>query len=229
MEAIRTIKLSGSLARQFGREHRLAVANPAEAVRALCAMKPGFERFLMEAKDKGLAFTVFNGKENIGEDELRAPTGDQVIRIIPVIAGSKKAGTMQVIMGVVLIAAGAVIQWWMGGAPNPVSNYLYGMGISMIIGGIVQMLAPTPKDHKKQEDDRQSYVFNGIQNVSAQGACVPVLYGELIIGSVVVSAGISSEDNYVVPDGAGGVGGDSYRAGSSFYGNVVSRANNNAE
>ena len=37
IERIRTVRLYGWLGRAFGREHRLAVASPAEAVRALCA------------------------------------------------------------------------------------------------------------------------------------------------------------------------------------------------
>jgi len=223
MESIRTIKLSGSLASRFGRTHYLAVSSAAEAVRALCTMKPGFEKFLMEAKDKGLVFAVFNGRDNIGKDELRNPVGDDIIRIVPVVSGSKKGGVLQVIAGVVLVAVGAYIQWLGGGTPNAASNYLYGAGISMIVGGIVQMLTPVPKNMNKEEDSRKSYLFNGALNVQAQGSSVPVLYGELIVGSVVASAGISAEDNYVVPTSIGYVGGGQFRGGGSMWGDVIGR------
>jgi predicted phage tail protein len=229
MEKVRTIKLSGSLAHRFGRVHRLAVANAAEAIRALCAMKPGFEKFLMEAKDNGLTFAVFQGKKNVSEDELKNPAGDDIIRIVPVIAGSKKGGVLQVIAGVVLVAVGMVVQWYLGGAPNPISNYLYGAGISMIVGGVVQMLTPVPKNQTKQDDDRKSYIFNGAANVQAQGNCVPVLYGELIVGSVVASAGISTEDNYVIPTSASEYGYGVSRDGGSMYGNVIDRSKDNAQ
>ena len=39
-------------------------------------------------------------------------------------------------------------------------------------------------------DPQESYSFSGIQNVSKQGVAVPVVYGETIVGSVVISAGI---------------------------------------
>lgn len=224
MDTVRTIKLSGSLAREFGREHKLAVNSPAEAIQALCATRPGFEKFLMEAKDRGLVFTVFSGKENLDEERLTAPAGDDVIRIIPVIAGSKKAGVLNIIVGVVLIAVGALVQAYVfGGNTNPFSSYLYGAGVSMIVGGVIQMLTPVPKNTQREEDDRRSYVFNGPLNVTAQGATVPVTYGEFIVGSVVVSAGISAEDNYVVPNGPGNVGGGSYRGGGSMWGDVMNQ------
>lgn len=231
MDSVKTIKLSGSLAELFGRVHLLAVANAAEAVRALCATRPGFEKFLMESKDNGLVFAVFTGKENIGEDQLHNPTGADVIRIVPIVAGSKKAGTMQIIVGAVLVVVGVIVGYaasWTG-TGWVIGKYIIGTGVSMMVGGIVQMLTPVPKNQERKDDPRKSYLFNGAVNIQAQGNCVPVLYGELIIGSVVVSAGISSEDNYVVPNGPGEVGGGSYRRGSSFWGDVSARAVNAAE
>lgn len=229
METVRTIKLSGSLAQRFGREHRLAVNNPAEAVRALCAMKPGFEKFLMESKDRGLKFAVFTGSNNIREDELKNPVGQDVIRIIPVIMGSKRGGILQIIAGVVLVAVGVVVsgmEFAFGGiTAGQIGAYIAGMGISMIVGGVVQMLTPIPKNQGKEIDDRRSYLFNGAVNVSAQGASVPLLYGEMYVGSVVGSAGISVEDNYITPSGGEKeVGGGKYRDGGLMVGDVIARA-----
>lgn len=221
---VKTIKLSGSMARMFGREHKLAVRTPAEAIRALIATKPGFEKYLMEAKDNGIVFTVFTGKKNIGEEELSNPTGRDEIRFIPVLAGSKKGGVLQVIVGVVLVAVGAVVQAWMGGSPNPFSTYMYGAGISMIVGGVIQMLTPVPRNQERKDDERRSYVFNGAVNVRAQGNPVGLLYGELIVGSAVVSAGISTQDNYISGYQAGPVIGG-VRGGGGYNGNVMEQFN----
>lgn len=220
MQKLRTIKLSGSLARQFGREHKLAVSSPAEAVRALCALRPGFEKFLMEAKDKGIVFSVFSGRSNLSEEELQNPAGADTIRIIPVLQGSKRAGVLQIVVGVVLIAVGAVVQYALGGAPNMFSNYMYGAGISMIVGGVVAMLTPVPKNQERKDDERKSYVFNGGVNVQAQGNPVPVLYGELIVGSAVISAGISTQDNYMSGRPRGPVNGG-YGSGGAHRGDVL--------
>ena len=220
MDQLRTIKLSGSLARRFGRSHRLAVANAAEAVRALCATRPGFEKFLMEAKDNGLVFAVFSGTHNLKEDELQNPAGDDVIRLVPVISGSKKAGVLQVIVGAVLIVAGAFVGTYFGwtGIGGQIGVGMISMGVSMIVGGIIQMLSPTPKNQQREEDNRRSYSFSGPVNVKAQGNAVPLLYGELIVGSVVVSAGISTEDNFVVPHTPTHIGGGTYKNGGSMHG-----------
>jgi predicted phage tail protein len=42
-------------------------------------------------------------------------------------------------------------------------------------------------------DPKRSYSFSGVQNVSRQGVPVPVVYGEVLIGSIVISAGITTE------------------------------------
>lgn len=220
MSEIKTVKLSGSMARLFGREHRLAVKSPAEAIRALCATRPGFEKYLMESKDNGINFAVFSGANNLEESELKNPAGADVIRFIPVPIGSKKNGVLQIIVGVVLIAVGAVVQYMMGGAPNPISNYLYGAGISMIVGGVVAMLTPVPKNQERKDDERKSYVFNGSVNVRAQGNPAPLLYGELIVGSAVISAGISTVDNYIAGRRPGAVIGGN-RDGWGYNGDVV--------
>ncbi|KAF2395373.1 hypothetical protein [Pseudomonas frederiksbergensis] len=98
-----TIKLYGQL-RQFGRSFRLAVRSPAEAIKALCVQIPGFERFISSAKSRGVEFAIFRGSKNIDENELSFG-GSGEIRIAPVITGSKRAGLLQTIVGVVLIAA----------------------------------------------------------------------------------------------------------------------------
>lgn len=224
-EVLRTIKLSGPLAARFGHVHRLAVESVAEAVRALSIMLPGFEKFMMEAKDNGLVFAVHVGRTNIGEEDLRDYVGsDDQIRIVPVIAGSKKNGVLQTIVGVVLIVVGVILSFTPFAAMSP---YLIQAGIGLVAAGVIQMLMPSPKNPKQQDkpDDQDSYIFNGAVNTQAQGNPVPVLYGELFVGSAVVSAGISAKDNYTVPQSPYS-GGGSLGGGGGYRGDVLSRYNN---
>lgn len=197
---LRTIRLYGKLGAQFGRVHRLAVSTPAEAVRALMTIHPGFEKFLMNAKDHGFGFSVFVGKTNLTEVELRNSGAEGDIRIAPMFFGSK-SGLGQIILGAVLIVVGIYIQYENGGKPNAASNYLYGAGINMIVGGVIQLLAPHPRGQgsKDKNEDVPSYAFNGTVNTMAQGNPVPLLYGKMKAGSAVISAGIFAEDNNVVP------------------------------
>ncbi|KAF1064949.1 tail assembly protein [Burkholderia gladioli] len=186
-EKIRTIRLYGVLGTKFGREFRLAVSSTAEAVRALDVTVPGFRAFMLNAKDNGMAFAVFNGRRNLAEDELRHPVGDEDIRIAPVLMGSKSGGLFQTILGTALVVASLIV---------PGATFLLGLGVSMAIGGVVQMLSPQASGlaSTNSPDNGTSYYFNGAVNSVAQGDCVPIVYGRMRVGSKRVSAGIYAED-----------------------------------
>jgi predicted phage tail protein len=204
-EKVRTVRLYGSLGASFGRVHRLAVSNASEAIHALCILVPGFERFLMESKDQGVTYSIFLGRDNIGPDRLKAPPGAADIRIAQVLMGSKRAGSMQTIIGVALIVAAS---YFSGGLASGSSSALIGassttgwtfaasMGISMAMGGVAQLMSPMAKGLGTMDrpENRASYSFNGPVNTSIQGGPVGLLYGELTVGSAVVSAGIYAQD-----------------------------------
>lgn len=122
---------------------------------------PGFEKFMLESQEKGLRFAVFNGKENIGEEDLGKPAGRDVIRIAPVISGSKRARLLHTIVGAVLIAV-SFIPGFQGLAPA---------GIALVAGGVIQMLSPQAKGLGTQDspNNRPSYSFNGAVNTCVQG------------------------------------------------------------
>jgi predicted phage tail protein len=64
------------------------------------------------------------------------------------------------------------------------------IGASLVLGGVAQLLTPTPSITTDEGDPRKSFSFSGIQNTSRAGVPVPVVYGETLVGSVVISAGI---------------------------------------
>lgn len=194
-ERIRTVKLYGKLGARFGRIHRLAVDSTAEAVRALSVLLPGFKQELATSKDRGIAYAVFSGKTNIEVEQLAHPVGSDEIRIAPVMQGAKRAGMFQTILGAALIA----LSLWNPAFLGLSTNAAFGvgmMGASMALGGIVQMLSPQSRglSTKDSPNNGASYKFNGPVNTSAQGNPVPVLYGRMIVGSAVISAGIYAED-----------------------------------
>ncbi|MGN8238675.1 tail assembly protein [Enterobacter sp.] len=191
-ETLRTIKLYGVLGATFGREFKLSVASPKEAIRALCVIVPGFERFLNTSKQRGLTYAVFSGKRNLNNDELVMDQSSDDIRIAPVIVGSKRGGIFQTILGVALVAAAI----WMPGVGIAASNIMFQIGGAMALGGVVQMLSPqtTGLATKQSADNKASYAFGGVTNTTAQGNPVPLLYGKRRIGGAIVSAGIYVED-----------------------------------
>ncbi|MBR8152816.1 tail assembly protein, partial [Burkholderia vietnamiensis] len=132
---LRTVRLYGVAGTKFGRVHRIAVSSTREAIRALCVTVPGFEKFMMCAKDNGLTFAVFHGRRNVSEDELEHPVGRDEIRIAPILIGSKNGGLFQTIIGAALIVVGAFTSAYGG-------STLIGLGASMMLGGVMQMLSP---------------------------------------------------------------------------------------
>ncbi|ROL93210.1 tail assembly protein [Pseudomonas protegens] len=197
-EKMQTVIVTDQLARIAGRtRHRVTTSNGLRDVMGYFKQFRGFEKFMMEAESKGLRFAVFVGKENIGEDDLGKPTGRKVIRIAPVITGSKRAGSLQTIVGVVLIAVATIMTGGFAGiAAGGGWGAVGAVGISMAAGGVMSLLSAQSKGLGSQDspNNRPSYSFNGAVNTSVQGNPVPLLYGRMIVGSAVISAGIYSED-----------------------------------
>ncbi|MCU6671177.1 tail assembly protein [Enterobacteriaceae bacterium H4N4] len=193
-EVLSQIELGGPLGKIFGKIHHRLISKVSEAGIALAKTIPGFESYMISSKRRGLTFAIFKGKKNIGVDDLGFPVTGEVIRIVPVIIGSKKAGLLQTILGAVIIAASAIGSYFAPG--NPISAFGYKFGAAMILGGVVQMLSPQPTGlaSKQDADNRASYAFGGVTNTAAQGYPVPLLYGRRRIGGAIISAGIYVED-----------------------------------
>ena len=190
-QPLKTIRLYGVLGATFGRVHRLAVDTRQEAIKALGVIIPGFERFLLTSKSRGLAYAIFDGKRNLAHDELDfIVAGD--IRIAPVIIGSKQAGLFQTILGAVLIAVG----YFTFGTTSTIGVGMMMGGASMALGGVMQMLTPVQGgiSMRQSPDNKPSYAFGGPVNSIAQGNPVPILYGRRRVGGAIISAGIYAED-----------------------------------
>jgi len=215
---LREIQLYGALGKKYGRRHRLAVHTPAEALRALEANFPGFSGEVLALGEKGYGYRVLYGRK--GEcgiekpEELNGPISG-AIKIIPQLYGAKKAGVGQIFAAVVLIAASVMMPALaisacsqMGYAvATGLQSSLMMAGVSMAVSGVIQLLSPMPKISGPEENKRNpSYLFDGPINTMAQGHPVPVGYGEMVIGSSVVSAGIEVDQLMNGDDGTGGGG-----------------------
>jgi predicted phage tail protein len=75
------------------------------------------------------------------------------------------------------------------------ANATVAIGVSLAIHGVAQLLAPAPTTNNASAavDQRQSFLFGGQSNISAQGGPVPLVYGRMRVGSVMVSAGVVTE------------------------------------
>jgi predicted phage tail protein len=188
---LRKIKLYGKLAKFIGRRVLEAdVATAAEAVRFLVANWPEVEKHMADQH-----YRVTVGTYDLTLDEIHDPAGQQVIKIVPVVAGAGAVG--RILAGVALIALAIFAPF--AGVPLlagvTIGTVAFGVGASLVLGGLAQLLSPVPKTPTgadSDQDPRKSYSFSGVQNTSRQGTPVPVVYGETLVGSVVISAGIDT-------------------------------------
>lgn len=189
---MKTIILHGILAKKFGKSFKLSVGSTKEAMRALCVQLAGFEAFMMNAHRQGLRFAVFHDRHNVGETELDMSHTAKIIRVVPIVEGSKKSGLLQVVLGAMLVVGGIVVSS-MGFAP--VGSAMIGAGLGMMAGGIAQMLMPkVDTQDQNQDGNKANKGFGGAVTTVAQGNPVPILYGEREIGGFILSASQLPED-----------------------------------
>lgn len=191
---LRTIRIYGRLAKFLKRrKFEAEVSSAAEAVRFLLANFPQLEPHMAQQH-----YRVTLGGYDLAEAELHDPAGSQEIRIIPVVAGAGAVG--RIIAGVALIALATFVSFGtltIGASVIGLNGVVFGIGAALALGGVAQLLTPVPTMNQPSmmdtnKDPRKSYSFSGIQQTSRAGVPVPIVYGETLVGSVVISAGIDT-------------------------------------
>lgn len=198
---LREIRVYGQLAKFLGRRKFMAaVDSAAEAIRFLIANFPQVERHMCQ---DGRHYRVLVGEHSVGMEELHGPAGSNAIKIVPVIGGAG-GGVGQIIAGVALVAAAIFIPGLGLGLGGALVTKIGLLGGALILGGISQALTPTPTlatsgtysgpqgTTNTEMDPQKSYSFSGIQNTSRAGVPLPLAFGEIICGSIVISAGIDT-------------------------------------
>ena len=214
------IKVYGKLRQDLGCSYfEAAVKSPIEAFRFLRANFPDLEKYMNYQYYK----IKMNGVE-IAEEEDFNLRSDGVIQIIPIATGSAP-----IVLGIGAIVGGAAVAKattvgvgflgakLIGGLTvgGLVSTGLVTTGISMVAGGVTQMLTPTQKvtfpsssissgvsrndanapggdNNNFQTLADSNYNFSGITNVSRSGVAIPLVYGEIFVGSILISNGIDT-------------------------------------
>lgn len=189
------VRFYGSL-KQFGSDFRLDCKTPAEVIHALTSQIPKLRQFIQQ----GL-FTVRVGRDYFDNRYLEKGLSqklkdDAIVHFTPTLKGSKRGGLFGVITGVALIAGalalgplgfsviGANAAWMVGG-----------LGASLLLGGVAQMLTKMPSmSTGKDADKKQSTSFSNLSNMAAQGRPMPIAYGRIRVGSLIISQGVETMD-----------------------------------
>ena len=196
---LRKVKLYGELADFIGHKELEAVINStADAVSFLIHNFPKLEAHMADRY-----YQILVGDYDIDETEIHDPIGQSDISIVPVITGAGGGrGLGKILLGAALIGvafiASPALSFSAKGFGFANANFLTKsavyLGASLALTGVSEMLfpLPQPKDFSNEEDPRISFNFSGIQNTSRAGTSHPIVYGEIVTGSVVISAGIDT-------------------------------------
>ena len=196
---LRKLKLYGELAEFVGhKEFEIEASTIPKAVSFLINNFPQIEQYMNPKY-----YQVKVGNYVIDEEEIHHPIGEQEdINIVPVIAGAGR-GVGKILLGAALIATAFIASpalslsakgFGFAKAGFLAKSAVY-LGASLVLNGVTEMLfpLPKPKEFNSEEDPRLSFNFAGTQNTGRAGTPVPVVYGEIITGSVVISGAIDTE------------------------------------
>ena len=192
---LRKIKLYGKLAEFVGhKEFEVQVDSVVKAVSFLVHNFKGIEKHMSLQN-----YHVSVGDYDIDKDEIDYPVGGQDIHFIPVISGAG-SGARKFIIGAVLIgfaiaSGGTGLSLGAGGVFGFTGGSLAAiggnLGLALVLSGVNDMLFSS-EEPTEEEDPRISFSFSGVQNTSRAGTSHPIVYGEIITGSVLISAGIDT-------------------------------------
>ena len=204
---LRKVKMYGELAEFVGyKELEAVVKNPAEAIRFLVTNFPKLEAYMANKY-----YQVLVGKDDVDKEDLHNPIGQDDIHIVPVITGAGGNSPFgRILLGAALIGAsflfpgagmfgtqalGATGTAGLAGAgiATKIGTAISAIGAGLVLNGVSEMLFPMPKPEMPEDDPRISFRFSGVQNTSRAGTAHPIVYGEVITGSVVISAGIDTD------------------------------------
>ena len=199
---LKKVKLYGELADFVGHKEFDAVINStADAIKFLLSNFPQLEGYMNDRH-----YQVIVNDYDIGEEELHHPIGSEGVSIVPVISGA--GGNFgKILLGGALIA----LSFGVGGVfASPLAfgakgfgfaaaglgaKAAFGIGAGLLLSGVSDMLFPVPKlpDFNSEQDPRISFNFSGTQQTTRAGTPVPLVYGEIFTGSVVISGAVDTE------------------------------------
>ena len=195
---LRTVRLYGELAEFIGHKELDAVITcTGDAIRFLVSNFPGLEAHMADRY-----YQVLVDDYEIGEEDIHNPIGQSDISIVPVITGAG-GGAGKSLLGLALIGVAFMLPVAVPLAPLKfgglggfvgANSFIANIGLGLTLMGVNEMLFPLPKpqEFNNEQDPRISFSFSGVQNTSRAGTSHPIVYGEIVTGSVVISAGIDT-------------------------------------
>ena len=200
---LRKIKLYGELAEFVGhKEFEVQVDSLQKAVSFLVNNFAGIEKYMNPRY-----YQVKVGDYAVDETEILHPIGQEDIHFVPVITGAGR-GFGKILLGAALIGIAFLMPVASGGLSlgagikagslakvGFMTKMVAGVGASLVLSGVSDMLFPLPDipAFEDTQDPRLSFSFGGTQQTGRAGTPVPLVFGEIFTGSVVISGSIDTE------------------------------------
>lgn len=178
---LRRIFLHGKLKKLHPDPIEVVADTVAEVIKAISLQVPAFQPNAIEGYRR-IKVVGFDTLESLFVD-----TDVEEIHIVPQLCGGKQGGFFQILIGAALIAASFIP------GLNAFAPMLLSAGISMMLGGILQLMS-APKRDKKDGVQNKTFYLGAPKNTVEIGTRIPILYGRRRIGGHYLSFNISSVD-----------------------------------
>ena len=200
---LRKVKLYGELAKFIGhKELEVKAETVGKAISFLIHNFPEVESYMSPKH-----YQVKVGDYAVDETEILHPIGQEDIHFVPVITGAGR-GFGKILLGAALIGIAFLMPVASGGLSlgagikagslakvGFMTKMVAGVGASLVLSGVSDMLFPLPDvpAFEDTQDPRLSFSFGGTQQTGRAGTPVPLVFGEIFTGSVVISGSIDTE------------------------------------
>jgi predicted phage tail protein len=177
---MRNLYLNGALGQKFGNRHAVDAESIAETLKFLDCNFSDFKKYLVDCEGKNVSFNIKIEERALDcAAELILPITKGDIVITPIPAGSKSGGEKiiaGVLLGALVLSQPGFLMIEGGKTLGIAGTMLGGLSVNLLLAGIQQVMAPDPATDQDQEE---SYLFNGAEQNIIEGDPVPILYGRL--------------------------------------------------
>ena len=207
------IRLHGKLGKIYGKEFSFGnIYKPMDIITAIDVIRPGFKKEILSSLELGSHYEMIINNETVDSFELEENMEIKTVDIVPCVMGAIGA-----ILGFVFSTVGGIISGTIAAistAINAIGGLLSGLGsalsagtfvtafatslaVGLIISGIMYAMTPIPEPEPdeasiKSSVKNSSFIFQNPRNVASQGKPVPIAYGKLRVGSMVIGTSISN-------------------------------------
>ena len=217
------VLLLDDLGKKYGETHvYYNLKTPAEAIKLLCINYPEFAKDIFDLQKQGIFYKVQQVDIDLELSDLFLPLGSHDLVITPVISGSGDLGKIAVGVGLFAlrmntngVTFGSFFKAATVEGSFAAAGYLTKativFGTALVLDGVSNMIAPQPtvsaldtegaftnynsgpSSLTKGADGTQTYAYTGATNSSGLGKTIPVAYGKVLAGSLLIGAQINTK------------------------------------